>query len=69
MRMEDFYFISIQQLYTKLESIGVPVDFSLIVYNTWFTTSKHNFWYITLSYLSYFQKYPAYTPLHPSQEH
>ena len=69
MIMEDFHFISIQQVYTKLESTGVPIDFSLIVYNIQFTTSKHNFWFITSSYSSHFQKYLAYAPLHASQEH
>ena len=69
MRMEKFYFISIQQVYTKLELTGVPVEFSFKVYNILFTTSKHNFWYITSSYSSHFQKYLAYAPLHASQEH
>ena len=61
------YFIS--QVCTKLESTGVPIDFSLIVYNIQFTTSKHNFWFVTSSYSSNFQKYLAYASLHASQEH
>jgi hypothetical protein len=31
--MEEFHFISIQQIYTKLEPTHIPIDFSLIVYN------------------------------------
>ena len=50
------YFIFIQQVYTKLGPTGIPVDFSLIVYNIQFTTSKHNFWFITSSYSSHFSK-------------
>jgi hypothetical protein len=70
MRMEEFYFISIHQVYTKLETTCVPVDFNWIVYNNLFTTSKHNFWFITSSYSSYFlKKYLAYALLHASQEH
>ena len=56
MRMEKFHFISIQQVYTQLEPTDVSVDFSLIVYNILFTTSKHNFWFITSSYSSQFFK-------------
>jgi hypothetical protein len=69
MRLEDFHFIFIQQLYAKLEFTGVSIDFSLVVYNIWFTTSKHNSWFITLSYSSHFQKYLTYASLHASQEY
>jgi hypothetical protein len=33
MRMEEFHFISIQQVHTKLQPTDVSVDFSLIAYN------------------------------------
>jgi hypothetical protein len=56
MRMEKFHFISIQQVYTKQEPTYVLVAFSRMVYNILFTTSIHNFWFITLNYSSHFFK-------------